>query len=97
MDGWNWKQALLSLVEHATRFLTFVGAIKVLYDLYLLTGWVIVDYKDPEGFWAWLWEPSPSGILRDVAFTWACFYINRRLIRKRIAEARIRAGLPPEK
>ena len=97
MDGWNWKQALLSLVEHATRFLGFVGAFKVLDDLYLLSGREIMDFKDPQGFSAWLWTPSPVAILRDVALTWACFFLNRRLIRKRIAEARTRAGLPPEK
>ena len=93
MIGAKFKRVLLLLAERVAWLLIFAGVIKTLDDIYLLTEAVIVDPKDPEGFYAWLFDPSPIALLRDITFTAICFYVHRRLVLKRQAEYRAHVGI----
>lgn len=64
-----------------------LGVFKILHDFRLYLGLDILEPKDPNGLWAWIFAPSPFGVVRDIALTLLFFALRKRLFQRRHTEA----------
>lgn len=64
-----------------------LGVLKIVQDLRLYLGLDILEPKDPNGLWAWVFLPSPVGVVRDIALTLLFFALRKRLLQMRHTEA----------
>lgn len=83
----EFKLRLLGFGISACTVFAVLGVLKILLDLRPYLGLDILEPKDPSGLWAWVFVPSPVGLVRDIAITWLFFALRRRLFHMRHLEA----------
>lgn len=83
----EFRLRLLGFGTSACTVCGVLGVLKVLHDLRLYLGLDILEPKDPNGLWAWIFAPSPVGVVRDIALTLLFFALGKRLLQRRHTEA----------